>query len=88
MSGELEELCETAGVLLTRLPPYSCDYNPIETSFAESKKWIKRHGDLVQAHGAEEGGFGGFLQHAIMAQRGGHDPGSLFRLAGISFNRE
>lgn len=38
MSQELEDMCEEAGVLLARLPPYSCDYNPIETLFALLKR--------------------------------------------------
>lgn len=38
MCQELDDICEAAGVLLARLPPYSCNYNPIEISFALLKR--------------------------------------------------
>lgn len=41
-SAELTEMCLDAGILLVYLPPYSCDYNPIETSFAVLKQYIKK----------------------------------------------
>jgi transposase len=34
-------MCEEAGVRLEKLLPYSPDFNPIEESFAELKRWIK-----------------------------------------------
>jgi transposase len=34
---ELDQLCMEFGVLLIKLPPYSPDFNPIETSFAVLK---------------------------------------------------
>jgi hypothetical protein len=41
------------------LPPYSPDYNPIETAFGCAKGWIRRHNDLVrdamEADDPEEG---------------------------------
>lgn len=81
MSQELEDMCEVAGVLLARLPPYSCDYNPIETSFALLKRWIKRHVYTAEAYGPEQGGFQQFLWDAVNSQRGRQDPGLLFRAA-------
>lgn len=56
MSQELEDRCEEAGVLLARLPPYSCDYNPIETSFALLKRWTKKRVYTAEAYGPEQGG--------------------------------
>lgn len=38
MSQGLKGLCKAIGVLLARLPPYSYDYNPIETYFALLKR--------------------------------------------------
>lgn len=31
------------GVKLLFLPPYSCDFNPIEEGFSGVKAWIRRH---------------------------------------------
>jgi transposase len=39
----LREICDNAGVLLVFLPPYSPDFNPIESTFKDLKAWIKRH---------------------------------------------
>ncbi len=47
-SEELQQMCDEAGVTLAFLPPYSCDYNPIETSFAVLKRWMKRRGHIVE----------------------------------------
>lgn len=63
-------MCEAAGVLLARLPPYSCNYNPIQTSFALLKRWIKKHADTAEAYGPEQGGFQLFLWDAVNSQRG------------------
>lgn len=38
MSQELENICEIADVLLTRLLSYFCDYNSIKISFALLKR--------------------------------------------------
>jgi len=40
-------MCEDAGIILTYLPPYSPDLNPIESSFAQLKAWIKKNRELV-----------------------------------------
>ena len=53
MLEELETICEEAGVLLARLPAYSCDYNPIETSFALLKKWLYKNASMADAYGEE-----------------------------------
>ncbi len=79
---ELEDICSQAGVLLERLPPYSPDLNPIETSFSILKAWIKRHHDIAYAF-AESGEFDIFLDMAVRAQGGTEDPRNLFRKSGI-----
>ena len=50
---ELDQLCEAAGVLLVKLPPYSPDFNPIETSFSILKQWMKRNTELIQYYTEE-----------------------------------
>ena len=62
---ELKEMCAEANVLLARLPLYSPDFNPIETSFATLKAWIRRNGDLIAAYMEEYGGFKQFLHDTI-----------------------
>jgi hypothetical protein len=36
-------MCKAASVILTYLPPYSPDFNPIEQVFAQLKQWIKKN---------------------------------------------
>lgn len=57
MLQKLEYLYKATRVLLARLLPYSCDYNPIETSFTLLKRWIKKHAYIAEAYGPNEGGF-------------------------------
>ncbi len=83
----LKRLCADAGVLLEYLPPYSPDLNPIETSFAILKSWIRRHSDIAQMY-ADERRFGHFLDLAVRSQAGHGDPGNLFRQSGISYEGE
>ena len=83
----LKRLCAEAGVLLEYLPPYSPDLNPIETSFAILKSWIRRHSDIAQLY-ADERCFGHFLDLAVRSQAGHGDPGNLFRQSGISYEGE
>ncbi len=85
---ELDELCMEFEVLLVKLPPYSPDSNPIETSFAVLKAWIKKNTELIQYYTEPRGGFGEFLRDAVRSQRSqiGGDPDNLFRLAGIDYN--
>ena len=82
---KLLEICREAGVRVEYLPPYSPDFNPIETSFAILKAWIKRNIDLAEAY-AQSDTFGDFLQLAVYAQDGAYDAGNLFRKAGIEYN--
>jgi transposase len=84
---ELIEMCEEVGVTLARLPPYSPDFNPIETSFALLKAWIRRNGETSLSYTEEYGGFGQFLRDAVKENRrlGLGDPGTLFRAAGIQY---
>lgn len=81
---ELKNMCDRAGVLLEYLPPYSLDLNPIETSFAVLKAWIRRNMDLAETF-ADGGRFGEFLDVAIRAQEGTGDLGNLFRKSGIHY---
>ena len=39
---QLEAACEAAGVRLIYLPPYSPDFNPIETYFGDLKTYMRR----------------------------------------------
>lgn len=57
----IKALCEEVGVLLVFLPPYSPDFNPIESTFKDLKAWIKRH--YIQAEEYEL--FDDFLEHAV-----------------------
>ena len=84
-SQELVDMCEAAGVTLAYLPPYSPDYNPIETSFAILKGWLKRNGHLIDAYGPEPADFERFLNDAVRAQGDLADHGALFRAAGIYY---
>ena len=47
----VRRLCETHGVRVIYLPPYSPDYNPIEEFFSVLKTWLKRY---YKDHGSEE----------------------------------
>ena len=80
-SDELQEMCDEASVILTFLPPYSCDFNPIEISFAVLKQWMRKHGQVNQ----EYEGFEEFLEEAVRAQGNRHDSENLFRAAGIEY---
>jgi transposase len=82
---ELLQMCDEAGVILARLPPYSPDFNPIETTFALLKAWIRRNGELSLSYTDEYGGFGQFLRDAVKETSKLGDSGNLFRLAGIQY---
>jgi transposase len=47
LGGRLQELCNTRGVLLKYLPPYSPDMNPIEKVFSVMKSQIKQRNLLT-----------------------------------------
>ena len=81
---EMRELCERAGVRVEYLPPYSPDFNPIETSFAILKAWIRRKSDDATLW-ASSGMFREFLNNAMKAQIGAYDAGLLFRKADIRY---
>jgi transposase len=46
---ELIETIEALGCKVIFLPPYSPDYNPIETAFSTVKLWIKRHQEFMES---------------------------------------
>ena len=83
-SQELLDICNEAGILLEFLAPYSPDLNPIETSFALLKSFIRRYRELAMEY-APENKFGSFLEIAVRSFQGDGDPGKLFRLAGIQY---
>ena len=57
----MQQLYNEARVLLRFLPPYSLNYNSIETTFKDLKIWIKRNYTLV----VDFEDFGNFLDFAI-----------------------
>ena len=76
-------MCEQAGISLVYLPAYSPNYNPIETSFAVLKQWLRKHGHLVELYGPTPVDFKRFLNDAVLAQANRVDHKKLFRSAGI-----
>jgi transposase len=60
----IKTTCQEAGVSLQFLPPYSPDYNPIESTFKDLKAWVKKNCLLV----AEFCGFAAFLEFAVQQQ--------------------
>lgn len=46
---ELVEIIRGLGCRIEFLPPYSPDYNPIETAFSTIKSWIRRNRDFMNA---------------------------------------
>jgi transposase len=60
-SARVRELVEAAGVILEFLPPYSPDFNPIETSFKQLKSWIKKNGEQATMFDS----FDYFLDYAV-----------------------
>ena len=88
-SQELEDMCAEAGVILAYLPPYSPDFNPIETSFALLKAWIKRNAELFNEEDGASG-FRAFLEMAIAQQDYGAigNPAKLFQHAGVELGHQ
>ena len=84
-SPELIEMCNEAGMYIAWLPKYSPDFNPIETSFALLKRWIKRNGDIATLYEQHPRGFQLFLYRAVQSQRELVDPGALFRASHIPY---
>lgn len=48
-NAELRAMVEATGNALLQLPRYSPDFMPIELLFGWSKKWLRRHRDIMQA---------------------------------------
>ena len=57
-------MCDTAGVRIEYLSPYSPDYNPIETTFTLLKRWMRRNHALAEEY-AKSGKFADFIVLAI-----------------------
>jgi transposase len=62
----LRRLCESYGVEVEFLPPYSPDLNPIENTFKDLKSWIRRHRSLM----FDFVSFNGFLDFAVRQNMG------------------
>jgi hypothetical protein len=60
----IKTACQEAGVLLQFLPPYSPDYNPIESMFKDLKAWVKKNYLLA----AEFCDFAAFLEFTVQQQ--------------------
>ena len=45
----LRSICEEKGIRLEFLPPYSPDFNPIETCFSVIKSFLKKYRDFVHS---------------------------------------
>jgi hypothetical protein len=45
---EMVNVIERSGCRVLYLPPYSPDYNPIETAFSTIKIWIRRNRDFME----------------------------------------
>ena len=81
-SPDLIDACRAAGVDIEYLPPYSPDFNPIETSFALLKAHLRRHTEDAQ-HAAISGQFGEFLNTAISAMFSSYDARKLYHKSRI-----
>lgn len=79
-------MCDEAGVTLLYLPPYSPDLNPIEETFAQIKRYIRRNQALArQNNGAL---WPGFLMFVATQALVGTDMKGYFRNAGVIFPDE
>lgn len=79
-SKELVAMCYEADVLLLYIPPYSPEFNSIETSFSILKHWIRQYGNLISFYTEKSGEFAQFLRDAIgkLANDIEHNSGNLF----------
>ena len=76
----LKRVCDDRGIELVFLPPYSPDLNPIESSFASLKRWIRRNRELAVYFGND---FEGFLSLAVLQFMEGKTAHGWFRASGI-----
>ena len=70
---EVKELCDSHGVRLLYLPPYSPDYNPIEELFSVIKAWMKKNFVLLDIMGFED-----FIEMAVTVNSTGRDARNHF----------
>ena len=61
-------MCDRNGVKLVLLPPYSPDYNPIETCFSVIKAFLKRHFENSTSSTVEDALIES-AKHAITAEK-------------------
>ena len=50
----LQQAIESRGAVLVFLPPYSPQYNPIETAFSLVKRYILKNANIIFGHSPEE----------------------------------
>jgi transposase len=81
----LLEVCTAAGVQIEYLPPYSPDLNPIETSFALLKAYIRRHTEEAQLWASSDQ-FGEFLNNAVRSQMAAFSARRLYSNSGIQYH--
>ena len=58
-------MCVKTGVLLAKLPLYSCDFNPKETSFLFIKSYIRRNSHMADSYSVLQRRFKGFLRDIV-----------------------
>lgn len=76
---------EAANVILARLSSYFPDFNPIETSFALLKAWIRRNEKLSLSYTKEYEGFEQFLRDAVKESSRLGNSRNLSRLTDIKY---
>ena len=87
---ELANMCHEADVLLPYLSLYLLDFNPIKTSFSVSKRWIKRHINLINFYTKKVREFGQFLYNIVRKQANDieYDAGQLFWHLGTQYPKK
>ena len=82
----IQRACDSKGVVLKFLPPYSPDFNPIEESFNDLKAFIRRH---YRRERPNHTSYQLFLEWAVIQCGTGVEAGQRasahFRNAGITF---
>ena len=61
---EIQRACDAVGVKLEYLPPYSPDFNPVDTSFHDLKQWLRTNRFEAKLWN----NFGEFLNYAVEQQ--------------------
>jgi len=80
-SSRVRELVEGAGRKLVFLPPYSPDFNPIESAFSKVKAFLRREGRKLAATGVPDKG----IIAAALASITKQDAAGYFKRSGYLF---